>query len=154
MCLENHNKVEIALKFRFFAHLTPRPLSQQERQKKNSQGHCAVPSSSFNVVIEWPLVADRQSHAIHGEKAIQFKVPGEPGSSGAVERSRECRPNYNKFMVVEFQDNFFLKLKFRYYEKAKKFEKISTYFFCQNSCFYSLSSKHVGDFLKFLWSFH
>ena len=61
-----------------------------------------LPSSTFNVVIEWSLVADRQSHAIHGEKAIQFKVPGEPGSSGAVERSRECRPNYNKFTVVEF----------------------------------------------------
>ena len=67
-----------------------------------------LPSTTFHVVIEWPLVADRQSHAIHGEKAIQFKVPGEPGSSGAVERSRECRPNYNKFTVVEFQDNFFL----------------------------------------------
>ena len=69
-----------------------------------------LPSSTFHVVIEWPLVADQQSHAIHGEKAIQFKVPGEPGSSGAVERSRECRPNYNKFTVVKFQDNFFFKI--------------------------------------------
>ena len=69
-----------------------------------------LPSSTFHVVIEWPLVADQQSHAIHGEKAIQFKVPGEPGSSGAVERSQECRPNYNKFTVVKFQDNFFFKI--------------------------------------------
>ena len=45
-------------------------------------------------------------------------------------------------------------LKFRYYEKATKFEKISDLFW-QNSCFYqgfhSVVSKLVGDFFfKFL----
>ena len=43
-------------------------------------------------------------------------------------------------------------LKFRYYEKATKFEKIS-HLFWQNHCFYSVASKQVGDFFKFLWPF-
>ena len=43
-------------------------------------------------------------------------------------------------------------VKFRYYEKATKFEKIS-HLFWQNSCFYSVASKQVGDIFKFLWPF-
>ena len=42
--------------------------------------------------------------------------------------------------------------KLRYYEKATKFENIS-HLFWQNSCFYSVTSKQVGDFFKFLWPF-
>ena len=45
-----------------------------------------------------------------------------------------------------------LVLKFRNYEKATKFEKIS-HLFWQNSCFYSVASKQMGDFFNFLWSF-
>ena len=41
-------------------------------------------------------------------------------------------------------------LKFRHYEKATKFEKIS-HLFWQISCFYSVASKQVGYFFKFLW---
>ena len=37
--------------------------------------------------------------------------------------------------------------KLRYYEMATKFEKIS------HSCFYSVASKQVGYFFKFLWPF-
>ena len=43
-----------------------------------------------------------------------------------------------------------LVLKLRHYEKATKLEKIS-HLFWQNSCFYSVVSKQVGDFFKFLW---
>ena len=41
-------------------------------------------------------------------------------------------------------------LKLRHYEKATKLKNIS-HLFWQNSCFYSVASKHVGDFFKFLW---
>ena len=41
-------------------------------------------------------------------------------------------------------------LKLRHYKKATKLEKIS-HLFWQNSCFYSVASKQVGDFFKFLW---
>ena len=40
--------------------------------------------------------------------------------------------------------------KLKHYEKATKFEKIS-HLFWQNSYFYSVPSKQVGDFFKFLW---
>ena len=43
-------------------------------------------------------------------------------------------------------------LKLRYYEKATKFEKISHRSW-KNSCFYSVVSKQVGGFFKFLWPF-
>ena len=43
-------------------------------------------------------------------------------------------------------------IKLRYYEKATKFEKIS-YWFWQNSCFYSVASKHVGDFFQICVAF-
>ena len=43
-------------------------------------------------------------------------------------------------------------LKFRHYEKATKFEKIS-HLFWQDSCFYSIASKQVRDFFEFLWPF-
>ena len=46
----------------------------------------------------------------------------------------------------------FDQIKFRYYEKATKFEKIS-HLFWQNSCFYSVASKQVGDFFKFFVAF-
>ena len=42
--------------------------------------------------------------------------------------------------------------KFIHYEKSIKFEKIS-HFFLQDSCFYSVESKQVGNFFKFLWPF-
>ena len=42
-------------------------------------------------------------------------------------------------------------LKLRHYKKATKFEEIS-HLFWQNSCFYSVASKQVGDFFKFLLS--
>ena len=45
-----------------------------------------------------------------------------------------------------------LPVKFRGYEKATKFEKIS-HLFWQNSCFYSEASKQLGDFFKFLQPF-
>ena len=48
--------------------------------------------------------------------------------------------------------SFLFTVKFRYYEKATKFENIS-HLFWQNRCFYSVASKQVGDFLKFLWPF-
>ena len=43
-------------------------------------------------------------------------------------------------------------LKLRHYEKVTKYEKIS-HLFWQNNCFYSVVSKQVGDFFKFLWPF-
>ena len=43
-------------------------------------------------------------------------------------------------------------LKLRHYEKASKFEKIY-HLFWLNSCSYSVVSKRVGDFFKFLWPF-
>ena len=43
-------------------------------------------------------------------------------------------------------------LKFRNYEKATNFEKIS-HLIWQNSFFYSVASKQVGDFFEFLWPF-
>ena len=43
-------------------------------------------------------------------------------------------------------------VKVRHCEKATKFEKIS-HGFWQNSCFYSLASKQVGDVFKFLLPF-
>ena len=45
-----------------------------------------------------------------------------------------------------------LYLKFRHFEKAIKFEKIS-HLFWQNRCLYSVASKQVGEFFKFLWPF-
>ena len=43
-------------------------------------------------------------------------------------------------------------LKLRHYEKAKKFEKkVSHVIVLTKHCFYSVSSKQVGDFFKFLW---
>ena len=45
-----------------------------------------------------------------------------------------------------------IKIKFRHYEKATKFEKIF-HLFWHNSCFYSVTSKQVGDFFKFSWPF-
>ena len=41
------------------------------------------------------------------------------------------------------------KLKLRHYEKASKLEKLS-HLFWQNSFFYSVASKQVGDFFKYL----
>ena len=41
-------------------------------------------------------------------------------------------------------------LKLRHYQKATKLEKIS-HLFWQNSCFYLVASKQMGDFFKFLW---
>ena len=49
-------------------------------------------------------------------------------------------------------DQFLKDLKFRYYEKATKFEK-NSHLFWQTSCFYSVASKQVGYFFKFLWPF-
>ena len=43
-------------------------------------------------------------------------------------------------------------VKFRYYEKATKLEKIS-HLFWKNSCFYSLASKQVGDFCQIFEAF-
>ena len=43
-------------------------------------------------------------------------------------------------------------LKLRHYEKATKFEKIS-HLFWQNSCFYSVASKQVGDFFSIFVDF-
>ena len=43
-------------------------------------------------------------------------------------------------------------LKFRYYEEATKFEKISNLFW-QNSCFYSVGSKQVADFFQIFVAF-
>ena len=56
--------------------------------------------------------------------------------------------------ILRGSDFFVLKyfIKFRYYEKATNFKKIS-HLFWQNSCFYSLASKQVEDFFKFLCSF-
>ena len=45
-----------------------------------------------------------------------------------------------------------IKVKFTYYVKATKFEKIS-HLFWQNSCVDSVASKQVGDFSKWLWPF-
>ena len=45
-----------------------------------------------------------------------------------------------------------LYLKFRHYEKAQKFEKVS-HLFWQNNCFYSVSSKQVGDFFQIFVAF-
>ena len=57
-----------------------------------------------------------------------------------------CREPSSK----EAKKMYILLLKLRHYEKATKFEKIS-HLFWQNSCFYSVVSKQVGDFFKFLW---
>ena len=43
-------------------------------------------------------------------------------------------------------------VKFRYYEKATKFEKIS-HLFWQNSCFYSVASKTSGRFFQIFMAF-
>ena len=51
-----------------------------------------------------------------------------------------------------FQCNLWIFLKFRYYERATKFEKIS-HLFWQNKCFHSVVSKQVEYFFKFLWPF-
>ena len=51
-------------------------------------------------------------------------------------------PRLDKFL------RFWLKL--RNYEMATKFEKMS-HLFWQNNFFYSVASKQVGDFFKFLW---
>ena len=48
--------------------------------------------------------------------------------------------------------NVLMQLKLRHYEKATQFENISHQFW-QNSCFYSVVSKQVGDFFKILWPF-
>ena len=56
-----------------------------------------------------------------------------------------------KIIYVHFLSDLKI-VKFRYYEKATKFEKIF-HLFWQNSCFYSVASKQVGDFFKFLWPF-
>ena len=44
--------------------------------------------------------------------------------------------------------HYLVNVKFRHYEKATKFEKIS-HLLWQNSCFYSVASTQVGDFFKF-----
>ena len=55
-------------------------------------------------------------------------------------------------VVVIGKDSFKLaEIKLRHYEKATKLEKIS-HLLWQNSCFYSVVSKQVGDFFEFLWS--
>ena len=46
-----------------------------------------------------------------------------------------------------FGDMHHAEVKLRHYEKAKKLEKIS-HLFWQNSCFYSVASKQMGDFFK------
>ena len=54
--------------------------------------------------------------------------------------------------ALQWNEKYIFVSKLRYYEKAKKFEKISNRFW-HNSCFYSVASKQVGDFFKFLWPF-
>ena len=54
------------------------------------------------------------------------------------------------FVFLVFFSTVLTSVKLRHYEKATKFEKISLLFW-QNSCFYSVASKQVGDFFKFLW---
>ena len=46
-----------------------------------------------------------------------------------------------------------MRVKLRHYEKATKLEKKISFLFWQNSCFYSVASKQVRDFFKFLWPF-
>ena len=65
--------------------------------------------------------------------------------------------NYSKLRIHSKPDRNQSKLlvcsvsiQLRHYEKATKFEKI-THRFWQISWFYSVVSKHVGDFFKFLW---
>ena len=70
--------------------------------------------------------------------------------------SRDCRNDassstdswiFNSTFCQNSDSFYYLKL--RHYEKATKFEKIS-HLFWQNSCFYSVASKQVGCFFKFL----
>ena len=80
-----------------------------------------------------------------------------------------CKQHSNIIYVVGFplwvletkeklsrKTHAFLKMeqnvKFRYYEKATKLEKIS-HLFWKNSCFYSLASKQVGDFCQIFEAF-
>ena len=67
-------------------------------------------------------------------------------------------PTYEKKGSLSIWINFSFthlsskKVKFRHYEKATKFEKIS-HLIWQNSCFYSVASKQAGDFFQIFVAF-
>ena len=54
--------------------------------------------------------------------------------------------------LISISAPLFAVIKLRHYEKATKFEKIS-HLFWQNSCFYSVASKQVGDFFLIFVAF-
>ena len=62
----------------------------------------------------------------------------------------ECENPYTCAQICK--DKPIGKIKLRYYEKASKFEKIP-HLFWQNSCFYSVALKQVGDFFQMFDAF-